>query len=124
MRLLPDFEMDGIMFSLQYPYTIKGHLIVEILEDVSLATEEDIITFEIDDGRSYTYKKMRLLNSFSRCFSAYTDIYGMTYVDENEYILPIPFNNFETWLQEIKRQCNYLEFDIFDTCVWKYANDY
>ena len=113
MRLLPDFEMDGIMFSLQYPYTIKGHLIVGILEDVSLATEEDIITFEIDDGRSYTYKKMRLLNSFSRCFSAYTDIYGMTYVDENEYILPIPFNNFISWLQGIQLQTDVLASDSF-----------
>lgn len=113
MRLLPDFEMDGIMFSLQYPYTIKGHLIVGILEDVSLATEEDIITFEIDDGRSYTCKKMRLLNSFSRCFSAYTDIYGMIYVDENEYILPIPFNNFISWLQGIQLQTDVLASDSF-----------
>lgn len=111
MRLLPDFEMDGIMFSLQYPYTIKGHLIVGILEDVSLATEEDIITFEIDDGRSYTYKKMGLLNNFNRRFFTYKRTYGLYFIDDIGLHRDIPYDNFKTWLQEIQKQCNYLESD-------------
>lgn len=124
MRLLPDFKMNGIVFSLQHPYTVNGHLIVGILEDISLATEENIITFEIDDGRSYLCKKKGLLNNFNRRFWDYKRTYGLYFTDDIGLLRNVPFNNFETWLQEIQIQCNYLESDNLNPFNQYYVTSY
>ncbi|MDY2783202.1 MAG: hypothetical protein SOT80_07350 [Candidatus Pseudoruminococcus sp.] len=110
MRLLPDFVFDGTTFSLQYPYTIEGHLITKIEERIGFYLEENMIIFMTDNGMLYSFEKIRLLKSFQKRFLHYRRDYGNNYIDEDGLPRSIPFDNFNTWLQEIQSQCENLEW--------------
>lgn len=109
MRLLPDFVVDDTTFSLQYPYTINGHLITKIKESIEFFPEENEIIFITDNGIGYSFEKIRLLENFQKCFLNYRRDYGNNYIDEDGLPRSIPFDNFNTWLQEIQSQCGNLE---------------
>ena len=106
MRLLPDFVVDDTTFSLQYPYTINGHLITKIKESIEFFPEEIFIT---DNGIGYSFEKIRLLENFQKRLLNYRRDYGNNYIDEDGLPRSIPFDNFNTWLQEIQSQCENLE---------------
>lgn len=109
MRLLPDFVVDDTTFSLQYPYTIEGHLITKIEGRIGFSLEENMIIFMTDNGMLYSFEKIRLLKSFQKRFLNYRRDYGNNYIDEDGLPRSIPFDNFNTWLQEIQSQCENLE---------------
>lgn len=109
MRLLPDFVVDDTTFSLQYPYTIEGHLITKIEERISFSPEENMIIFITDNGIGYSFEKIRLLENFQKRLLNYRRDYGNNYIDEDGLPRSIPFDNFNTWLQEIQSQCENLE---------------
>lgn len=109
MRLLPDFVVDDTTFSLQYPYTINGHLITKIKESIEFFPEENEIIFITDNGIGYSFEKIRLLENFQKCFLNYRRDYENNYIDEDGLPRSIPFDNFNTWLQEIQSQCGNLE---------------
>lgn len=109
MRLLPDFVFDGTTFSLQYPYTIEGHLITKIEERIGFYLEENMIIFMTDNGMLYSFDRIRLLESFQKRFLDYRRVYGNNYIDEDGLPRSVPFDNFNTWLQEIQSQCENLE---------------
>ena len=72
MRLLPDFVFDGTTFSLQYPYTINGHLITKIKESIEFFPEENEIIFITDNGIGYSFEKIRLLENFQKYYQTRT----------------------------------------------------
>lgn len=109
MRLLPDIVFDGTTFSLQYPYTIEGHLITKIEERIGFYLEENMIIFMTDNGMLYSFDRIRLLESFQKRFLDYRRVYGNNYIDEDGLPRSVPFDNFNTWLQEIQSQCGNLE---------------
>lgn len=111
MRLLPDFEMDGILFSLQYPYTVNGHLITEIREQENFTMCRTEIVVTTDNCHDYFMAKSTLENCFTMRFFEYRRCYGPSFVNENGFFSHIPYENFNGWLREISIQCDELESD-------------
>lgn len=124
MRLLPDFEVNGIVYSLQPPYTVDGHLITEIRVQENFTMCRTEIIVGTDNGYDYYMAKSTLENCFTMRFFEYRRCYGPNFVNENGFFSHIPYENFNGWLREISIQCDELELDSLNPTSQYYVTYY